>query len=87
MYINDFKVFARFSEISSLFPYFSIYFGMIFTSNKASYFSQISLFFVCSLFEIYHQSERNLWFYLAQDILIFISKIFEFLFKILGVIP
>ena len=60
---------------------------MIFTSNKASYFSQISLFFVCSLFEIYHQSERNLWFYLAQDILIFISKIFEFLFKILGVIP
>ena len=24
-YINDFKVFARFSEIGSLFPYFSIY--------------------------------------------------------------
>ena len=71
MPINDVKVLKDCSDILQI----------IFTSNKVFYFSQIIVFMAYYLSKIYPQSERKMWFYLAQNFRFFISKAFEFLFK------
>ena len=61
-------------KLALFFLIFLYIFGIIFTSNKVFYFPQINLFFACSLVKIYHQSERKLRFYLAQNFRFFYFK-------------
>ena len=70
----DFKFLTRFSEISLLSFSFRHIFRIEFTSNKFFCFSQINMFIACHLSEIYLQSERKAWFYLTQNIRLFIQK-------------
>ena len=71
MPINDVKVLKDCSDIL----------WIIFTSYKVLYFSQIIVFIAYYISKIYPQSERKMWFYLAQNFRFFVSKALEFLFK------
>ena len=50
---------------------------IVYASNKIFHFSQLSVFIAYHLSKINLHSGRKKWFYLAQNILLFISKIFD----------
>ena len=77
---NDFKVLTIFLKISFLSFIFRYIFRITFTSNKAFYFSKVSVFIACHFSKIYLPSDRKAWFYFTQNFQFFGSKTFEFLF-------
>ena len=81
MFINEFKVLTRFSEISFFAFNFWYIFRLTFTSNKVFYFFRVNVFIVCNLSKIDLQLQKKVWFYFAQSVRFFISKTFDFLFR------
>ena len=73
-------------KLALFFLIFLYIFGIIFTSNKVFYFPQINLFLLAVFLKFIISQKENCGFIWPKTFDFFISKAFEFLFKI-GVIP